>query len=61
MKKKILIIFLVVILIGGSFVLGRQIGLNTEDSKTKTIITEEVVSTHDIKKTLSRIRIILLE
>lgn len=53
MKKKILIIFLVVILIGGSFVLGRQIGLNTEDSKTKTIITEEVVSTHDIKKRLT--------
>ena len=40
MKKKILLIILVAILIGGSFVIGRQVWLNTEDSKTRTIITD---------------------
>jgi hypothetical protein len=53
MKKKILIIILIILLVGGAFVLGRQVGLNTEDSKTKTVITEEVASNHDIKKTLT--------
>lgn len=53
MKKKILLIILVLLLIGGSFVIGRQVGLNTEDSKTTTIIKEETVGTHDIKKTLT--------
>ena len=53
MKKKILLIILVLLLIGGSFVIGRQVGLNTEDSKTRTIIKEETVGNHDIKKTLT--------
>ena len=53
MKKKILLIILIILLITGSFVVGRQIGLNTEDSKTKTIVKEETVQTHDIKKTLT--------
>ena len=53
MKKRILLIILVLLLIGGSFVIGRQVGLNTEDSKTTTIIKEETVGTHDIKKTLT--------
>lgn len=53
MKKKILIIILIILLTGGAFFVGRQVGLNTEDSKTKTIITEEIVSNHDIKKTLT--------
>ena len=37
MKKKILIIILMLVLVGGAFAVGRQVGLNTEDSKTKTI------------------------
>lgn len=53
MKKKILIIIFIVLLVGGSFIVGRQVGLNTEDSKTKTIVKEETVGTHDIKKTLT--------
>jgi hypothetical protein len=53
MKKKILIIILIILLVGGAFFVGRQVGLNTEESKTKTVITEEVVSNHDIKKTLT--------
>lgn len=53
MKKKILISILIILLIIGAFLVGRQVGLNTEDSKTKTIITEETVSNHDIKKTLT--------
>lgn len=53
MKKKILIIILIILLTGGAFFIGRQVGLNTEDSKTKTVITEEIVSSRDIKKTLT--------
>lgn len=53
MKKKILLIILIILMIGGSFVIGRQVGLNTEEDKTSTIIKEETVSTHDIKKTLT--------
>ena len=53
MKKKILLIVLIILLVGGSFVIGRQVGLNTEDSKTTTIVKEETVGTHDIKKTLT--------
>lgn len=53
MKKKILIIIFIILLIGGAFFVGRQVGLNTEDSKTKTVITEEIVSSRDIKKTLT--------
>ena len=53
MKKKILITILIILLTIGAFFVGRQVGLNTEESKTKTIITEETVSKHDIKKTLT--------
>jgi multidrug efflux pump subunit AcrA (membrane-fusion protein) len=53
MKKKIVIIILVIILVAGAFVVGRQVGLSTEVSKTKTIITQELVSSRDIKKTLT--------
>jgi hypothetical protein len=53
MKKKILIIILIIILVVGAFVVGRQVGLNTEDSKTKTVITEESAVSRDIKKTLT--------
>jgi multidrug efflux pump subunit AcrA (membrane-fusion protein) len=53
MKKKILIIILIILLTIGAFFVGRQVGLNTEESKTKTVITEETVSNHDIKKTLT--------
>ncbi len=53
MKKKIFFIILIILLIGGAFIIGRQVGLNTEDSKTSTLIKEESVSTQDIKKTLT--------
>lgn len=53
MKKKILLIIFIILLIIGSFFVGRQVGLNTEDSKTQTIVKEETVSLHDIKKTLT--------
>lgn len=53
MKKKILMIILIILLVGGAFFIGRQVGLNTEESKTKTVITEKTVSTQDIKKTLT--------
>ena len=52
MKKKLLII-LVLALIVGAFFIGRQVGLNTEESKTKTVIKEETVSEQTIKKTLT--------
>lgn len=53
MKKKIIVIIFVVILMIGVFFLGRQVGLNTEESNTQTIITEETVIAHDIQKTLT--------
>lgn len=53
MKKKILISVLIILLLIGAFFVGRQVGLNTEETKTKTIIMEETVSNHDIKKTLT--------
>ncbi|MBR2587589.1 MAG: hypothetical protein IKD77_00065 [Bacilli bacterium] len=53
MKKKILLIIFIMLLVGSSFIVGRQVGLNTEDSKTKTIVKEEMVGTEDIKKTLT--------
>ena len=51
--KKIIVLILTLLLIAGAFFIGRQVGLNTEDSKTKTITREETVSEHDIKKTLT--------
>ena len=53
MKKKILLIIFIIILIVGSFIIGRQVGINAEDSKTQIITREETVSNHDIKKTLT--------
>lgn len=53
MRKKMLIIILVILMLVGVFFIGRQVGLNTEKSKTTTLITEEAVSNHDIKKTLT--------
>lgn len=53
MKKKILLIIFIIIVVIGSFIIGRQVGLNTEDDKTQVITREETVSRHDIKKTLS--------
>jgi len=53
MKKKIVIILIMIIMVGGAFILGRQVGLNTEDSNTKTVVTEETVSKHDIQNTLT--------
>ena len=53
MKKRILLIILIILLIMGAFVIGRQVGLNTEDSKTSVIVKEETVGTQDIKKTLT--------
>lgn len=53
MKKKIFINILIILLILGAFFLGRQIGLNTEEEKTKTVTRQEEVSTHDIKKTIT--------
>lgn len=53
MKKKILLIIVILLLICGAFFVGKRVGLNTEDSKTKTITREETVENHDIKKTLT--------
>lgn len=53
MKKRILLIIFIIIVVIGSFIIGRQVGLNTEDDKTQVITREETVSSHDIKKTLS--------
>lgn len=53
MKKKILLILLIVILMSGSFVIGRQVGLNTEESKTSIVTRQEDVISYDIKKTLT--------
>ena len=53
MKRKIALIFLLLLLFIAVFIIGRQVGLNTEDSKTKTIIKEETVGTQDIKSTLT--------
>lgn len=53
MRKKISLIIFIIIVVIGSFIIGRQVGLNTEDDKTQVVTREEIVSNHDIKKTLS--------
>ncbi len=53
MRKKILLIILVIIIVIGSFIIGRQIGLNTEKDKTQIVTREEIVESRDIKKTLT--------
>lgn len=52
-EEKILLFILILVLVGCAFVTGRQVGLNTEDSKTKTIVKEETDENHDIKKILT--------
>ena len=37
----------------GVFFLGRQVGLNTEQSNTQIVTSQEKVSTQSIKKTLT--------
>lgn len=53
MKKKVFIILIIILVMVGIFFLGRQVGLNEEQGSTKTIKTEEKVSTQTIKKTLT--------
>lgn len=53
MKKKIFLILIIILVIVGAFFLGRQIGINSEDGKTKILTRQEEVSAHDIKKTLT--------
>ena len=53
MKKKVFIILIIILVMIGVFFLGRQVGLNEEQGNTKTIKTEEKVSTQTIKKTLT--------
>lgn len=53
MKKKILLIIFIIIVVVGSFVIGRQVGINTQNGKTQIVTKEETVSSHDIKKTLT--------
>lgn len=53
MKKKIFIFLIIMLLVIGVFFLGRQVGLNTKQSSTKIVTTEEKVSTQSIKKTLT--------
>lgn len=53
MKKKIVIILIIILVMIGVFFLGRQVGLNEKQKNTKTIKTQEKVSTQTIKKTLT--------
>ena len=53
MKKKIFIVLIIILLMVGVFFLGRQVGLNTEQSNTQIVTTQEKVSTQSIKKTLT--------
>ena len=53
MKKKIFICIIVIILMIGVFFIGRQVGLNNEESKTTTVIKTETVSKQELKQTLS--------
>ena len=48
-----MLIILVIIIVIGSFIIGRQIGLNTEKDKTQIVTREEIVESRDIKKTLT--------
>lgn len=53
MKKKLFIVLIIILLMVGVFFLGRQVGLNTEQSNTQIVTTKEKVSTQSIKKTLT--------
>lgn len=52
-KKVLLIIVLMAVVGTTTFVIGRQIGLNTDTSTTNTTIEEVTVGTQTIKKTLT--------
>ena len=52
--KKIIFLIIIITLISSiTFVIGRQIGLNTDTSSTSTTIEEKTVGTQTIKKTLT--------
>ena len=53
MKKKIFICIIIIILMVGVFFIGRQVGLNNEESKTTTVTKTETVSKQELKQTLS--------
>jgi len=53
MKKKIFISIIILFVMVGIFLLGRQVGKNEEQGSTKIVKTEEKVSTQTIKKTLT--------
>lgn len=53
LKKILLIIILMAIVGTATFLIGRQIGLNTDTSSTSTTIEEVTVGTQNIKKTLT--------
>ena len=53
LKKTISIIVIIIICSTATFFIGRQIGLNTDTSSTKTTVEEQTVGTQTIKKTLS--------
>lgn len=52
-KKVLLVIVLIIIFSTITFFIGRKIGLNTNTSSTSTVVTEEIVSKHTIKKELT--------
>lgn len=52
--KKIIFLIIIITLISSiTFVIGRQIGLNTDTSSTSTTIEEKTVGTQTIKKTVT--------
>lgn len=53
MKKKVFISIILLLVMVGIFLLGRQVGRNEEQGSTKIVKTEEKVSTQTIKKTLT--------
>lgn len=52
-KKLLLVIVLIILFSTITFFIGKKIGLNTNTSSTSTVVTEETVSKHTIKKELT--------
>lgn len=52
-KKIIFLIIIITLISSATFVIGKQIGLNTDTSSTSTTIEEKTVGTQTIKKTLT--------
>lgn len=52
-KKIIFLIIIITLISSVTFVIGKQIGLNTDTSSTSTTIEEETVGTQTIKKILT--------